>query len=190
MGLALTEGLGAVEMLCSCISTLLGSRSTRVGSSTVAERGESKPLSARAGHGGPAGTSPNAVFFVASERLSLHLQPGAALHAREATKLLSSQALAPLQYAQEHDPRSSSHLRTASRHRCPQPAVAVGSPASCRKFSWPMASNTFITSPTAPNHSVKASPNGGPPGPGHRYAVHFLCPGPGVPPSVPPYLER
>jgi hypothetical protein len=40
------------------------------------------------------------------------------------------------------------------------------------------------------NPSVKASPNGGPPGPGHRYAVHFLWPGPGVPPSVPPYLER
>jgi len=41
-----------------------------------------------------------------------------------------------------------------------------------------------------PNPSVKASPNGGPPGPGHRYGVHFLWPGPGVPPSVPPYLER
>ena len=41
-----------------------------------------------------------------------------------------------------------------------------------------------------PNPSVKPSPNGGPPGPGHRYGVHFLWPGPGVPPSVPAYLER
>ena len=36
-----------------------------------------------------------------------------------------------------------------------------------------------------PNPSFKPSPNGGPPGPGCRYAVHFLHPGPGVPPSVP-----
>ncbi len=41
-----------------------------------------------------------------------------------------------------------------------------------------------------PNPSVKPSPNGGPPGPGRRYAVHFRQPGPGVPPSVPAYLER
>ena len=41
-----------------------------------------------------------------------------------------------------------------------------------------------------PNPSVKPSPNGGPPGPGHRYGVHFLWPGPGVPPSAPAYLER
>ena len=36
-----------------------------------------------------------------------------------------------------------------------------------------------------PNPSFTPSPNGGPPGPGCRYAVHFLHPGPGVPPSVP-----
>ena len=36
-----------------------------------------------------------------------------------------------------------------------------------------------------PNPSFKPSPNGGPPGPGARYGVHFLSPGPGVPPSVP-----
>jgi hypothetical protein len=41
-----------------------------------------------------------------------------------------------------------------------------------------------------PNPSVKPRPNGGPPGPGHRYGVHFLWPGPGVPPLVPAYLER
>jgi hypothetical protein len=36
-----------------------------------------------------------------------------------------------------------------------------------------------------PNPSFKPSPNGGPPGPVWRYAVHFRQPGPGVPPSVP-----
>ena len=39
--------------------------------------------------------------------------------------------------------------------------------------------------PVWPNPSFKPSPNGGPPGPGHRYGVHCLWPGPGVPPSVP-----
>ena len=36
-----------------------------------------------------------------------------------------------------------------------------------------------------PNPSFKPSPNGGPPGPVWRYAVHFRQSGPGVPPSVP-----
>ena len=38
---------------------------------------------------------------------------------------------------------------------------------------------------TTPNPSFKPSPNGGPPGPVWRYAVHFRQPGPGVPPLVP-----
>jgi hypothetical protein len=37
-----------------------------------------------------------------------------------------------------------------------------------------------------PNPSLKGSANGVPPGPGHRYAVHSLWPGPGVTPSSPP----
>jgi len=41
-----------------------------------------------------------------------------------------------------------------------------------------------------PNHSVKGTANGAPPVPGHRYAVHFLWPGPGVTPSSAPYLKR
>ena len=41
-----------------------------------------------------------------------------------------------------------------------------------------------------PNPSVKRSANGRPPGPGLRYAVHFLSPGPGVLPLSPAYLER
>ena len=36
-----------------------------------------------------------------------------------------------------------------------------------------------------PNPSLKRSPNGGPPGPGRWYGVHFHQPGPGVPPLVP-----
>ena len=42
-----------------------------------------------------------------------------------------------------------------------------------------------IVSAAQPNPSFKPSPNGGPPGPGNRYGVHFLSPGPGVPPLVP-----
>ncbi|CAD5373067.1 hypothetical protein RA210_U290008 [Rubrivivax sp. A210] len=36
-----------------------------------------------------------------------------------------------------------------------------------------------------PNPSLKLSPNGKTPGPGHRYGVHSLWPGPGVSPSMP-----
>ena len=39
-----------------------------------------------------------------------------------------------------------------------------------------------------PNQSLEARSNGGPPGPDHRYGVHFLWPGPGVPPLAPPHL--
>jgi hypothetical protein len=41
-----------------------------------------------------------------------------------------------------------------------------------------------------PNPSVKRSANGRPPGPGHRYGVHFPWPGPGVLSSSPAYLKR
>jgi len=49
---------------------------------------------------------------------------------------------------------------------------------------------TFKNPTPWPNPSVEARPNGKPPGPGHRYAVHYLWPGPGVLPSAPPHLER
>ena len=42
-----------------------------------------------------------------------------------------------------------------------------------------------LSSRVQPNLSLKPSPNGGPPGPGHRYGVHFLWPGPGGPPLGP-----
>jgi hypothetical protein len=49
--------------------------------------------------------------------------------------------------------------------------------------------STIAVTPTKnaalPNPSLKLSPNGGPRGPGRRYAVHFRQPGPRVPPSVP-----
>jgi len=41
-----------------------------------------------------------------------------------------------------------------------------------------------------PNPSVNGTANGAPPGPGHRYAVHFLWPGPGAAPLAAPYLKR
>jgi len=46
------------------------------------------------------------------------------------------------------------------------------------------------TSTALPNTSFEARPNGKPPSPGPRYAVHYLWPGLGVLPSVPPQLER
>jgi hypothetical protein len=39
-----------------------------------------------------------------------------------------------------------------------------------------------------PNPPVKRSTNGKPPGPSHRYGVHFLWLGPGVLPLPPAYL--
>ena len=44
---------------------------------------------------------------------------------------------------------------------------------------------SLLSNAVLPNPSLKLSPNGGPPGPVWRYAVHFRQPGPGVPPSVP-----
>ena len=48
-------------------------------------------------------------------------------------------------------------------------------------YSWPARQDCQAL----PNPSLKLSPNGGPRGPGRRYAVHFRQPGPRVPPSVP-----
>ena len=70
---------------------------------------------------------------------------------------------------------------------------SIGLPASshCRvPFACAGISSFGLSPETQPNPSVKPSPNGGPPGPGHRYGVHFMWPGPGVPPLVPSYLER
>ena len=73
----------------------------------------------------------------------------------------------PLAHAPQ-SPRNGTSLRMGS---------LGGRPARC-------------TSTGRPNHSVEARSNGGPPGPGHRYRVHFLWPGPGVPPLAPPHLKR
>jgi hypothetical protein len=57
--------------------------------------------------------------------------------------------------------------------------------------SWVFGTVGFATvAPARPNPSVKLSTNGGPPGPGRQYRVHFCRPGPGVPPLAPAYLER
>jgi len=59
------------------------------------------------------------------------------------------------------------------------------------RIAWPWQAQLQGSRGTAlPNRAVKGSANGAPPGPGHRYAVHFLWPGPGVTPSSPPYLQR
>ena len=54
---------------------------------------------------------------------------------------------------------------------------------------WPVM-NQLALGRVRPNPSLEARPNGRPPGPGRRYAVHFRQPGPGVLPLVPPQLER
>ena len=51
-------------------------------------------------------------------------------------------------------------------------------------------SSPLSASSATPNPSVKLSANGRPPGPSHRYGVHFLWLGPGVLPSSPAYLQR
>ena len=57
--------------------------------------------------------------------------------------------------------------------------VAFG---TCKEGSSPRA--------VLPNPSLEARPNGRPPGPAWRYAVHFRQSGPGVLPLIPPQLER
>jgi hypothetical protein len=56
------------------------------------------------------------------------------------------------------------------------PMKVAGSWQACRQHS---------SGAALPNPSLKRSANGGPPGPGRRYAVHFRQPGPGVPPLSP-----
>ena len=67
-------------------------------------------------------------------------------------------------------------------------------PRSCTRLSATgsvhKALGTAAVHQVRPNPSLEARPNGRPPGPGRRYAVHFRQPGPGVLPLVPPQLER
>ena len=48
-----------------------------------------------------------------------------------------------------------------------------------------MQSIAFAITRPMPNPSLKRSANGTPPGPGLRYGVHFLNPGPGALPLAP-----
>jgi hypothetical protein len=58
--------------------------------------------------------------------------------------------------------------------------------SSAPKIAGPLWARCLRTVGTArPNTSLKLSSNGVPPGPGHRYGVHFLWPGPGVTPLAP-----
>ena len=55
-----------------------------------------------------------------------------------------------------------------------------------RKSGFPsQATSALLIHAVWPNQSLKRSANGMPPGPGLRYCVHFLSPGPGVIPSSP-----
>ena len=98
-----------------------------------------------------------------------------------ASRRLNSQSVAGA--AKAAGVRSSSFLPPGLRHCTGSCCPAV---TPCK----PEALTGLRRSTALPNPSVKPSPNGGPPGPGRRYAVHFRPPGPGVPPSVPAYLER
>ena len=67
----------------------------------------------------------------------------------------------------------------------PRPSAPEFAPSA---VLWPARWSTRAASPSPvrPNPSLKGSANGRPPGPGRRYAVHCLRPGPGVLPSSPP----
>ncbi len=71
---------------------------------------------------------------------------------------------------------------------CRRPRLAIG--ANQGSISNSLPGLVCQRHPARPNPSLKPSPNGGPPGPGNKYGVHCLSPGPGVPPLGPAYLER
>ena len=86
-----------------------------------------------------------------------------------------------------------SALQGAKRHAKSLAGVADAEYRDCsccgaeREAQCPACKYTLACQPSTlmPNRSLKLSPNGGPPGPVWRYAVHFRQSGPGVPPSVP-----
>ena len=82
--------------------------------------------------------------------------------------------------------------RAAFRPMCCGNTSASGSAhqATCTSGGQALAA-TIAPTPCSrqrarPNPSLKGSTNGGPRGPGWRYAVHFRHPGPRVPPLAPP----
>ena len=60
-------------------------------------------------------------------------------------------------------------------------------PSAEREAEWSARKDSEVIAmpPVLPNPSLKRRANGRPPGPGPRYGVHFLSPGPGVLPSSP-----
>ena len=172
------------------VASISSRRKTRARSCTVAAPECTSARPARAGHGGPAGTRCSSGFVAAAGRFGFQLRSATAAHEREAKNSVATLATARLAATEENAPRSPRHRSTPSQNRCPLPAVAAGSPGRRVTSLKAEVSKTVLTYATAPNHSVKARPNGKPPGPGRRYAVHFRRPGPGGLPSVPPYLER
>jgi hypothetical protein len=63
--------------------------------------------------------------------------------------------------------------------------AGAGTHVSRKVVALGSGSKRMVTCPVRSNPSLKRSANGRPPGPGCRYAVHFLHPGPGVLPSSP-----
>ena len=97
-----------------------------------------------------------------------------------------------------HAPRALWVRKASTRGRCNTAAAAPARPtsssvrhakqsASRKSASWLLATGHRASTVrrAEPNPSLKLSPNGRPPGPVWRYAVHFRQSGPGVPPSVP-----
>ena len=81
-------------------------------------------------------------------------------------------------------PRNPLQSRSAPARRIASPHGEVPSSVKPNKVR-PGLARGVSSRAVRPNTSLKLSPNGGPRGPGRRYAVHFRQPGPRVPPSVP-----
>jgi len=87
-------------------------------------------------------------------------------------------------------PRTPSPLLCSCGPRYFGPTAARGSYGTPTSRPWCANRRGACGCQPLPNPSVEARPNGGPPGPVWRYAVHCRQPGPGAPPSAPPHLER
>ena len=90
--------------------------------------------------------------------------------------------------------RGSSHLCGGSPFWLFSVASFSGTCSALKQSALPRVAHCALLPPSShlpptvqawPNHSLKRSANGRPPGPLWRYAVHFRQPGPGVLPSAP-----
>jgi hypothetical protein len=94
------------------------------------------------------------------------------------------------QTIQEHRQSHRSHRGTKTKINttvCPfHQATRINGAVHTPDKPWRRKGRSIIAAvPVQPNTSLKLSTNGMPPGPGHRYGVHFLWPGPGGTPLAP-----